>query len=100
VKEDFSDLLSPAAVEGVVAKVAGRAAGRKPRSRDELFELIRAHGSLTLAEVEERVGEGARAMIAELDAEGRLTRVSAGGDSPEKIIASEDKALFEAAYAG
>src|SRR5579862_663885 len=38
-------------------------------------------------------------MIAELDSEGRLTRVSAGADSPEKIIASEDKPLFDAAYA-
>jgi ATP-dependent Lhr-like helicase len=99
-KEDLSDLLSADAVESVVAEVTGRASGRKPRSRDELFELIRAHGSLTVAEVEERVGESARAMITELNAEGRLTRVSAGGDSPEKIIASEDKALFEAAYAG
>ena len=75
-KEDLSELLSADAVESVVAEVTGRAAGRKPRSRDELYELIRAHGSLTLAEVEERVGEGARAMIAELDAEARLARVS------------------------
>ena len=99
-KEDLSELLSADAVESVVAEVTGRAAGRKPRSRDELYELIRAHGALTLAEVEERVGEGARAMIAELDAEARLTRVSVGGDRPEKIIVSEDKALFAAAYAG
>ena len=61
-KEDLSDLLSADAVESVVAEVTGRATGRKPRSRDELFELIRAHGALTLAEVEERAGEGARAM--------------------------------------
>src|SRR5579862_7081794 len=38
-------------------------------------------------------------MIAELESEGRLTRVSAGADSPEQIIASEDKPLFDAAYA-
>ncbi len=75
-KEDLSDLLSADAVESVVAEVTGRAAGRKPRSRDELFELIKAHGSLTLSEIEERVDEGARAMITELDAEGRLARVS------------------------
>jgi ATP-dependent Lhr-like helicase len=96
-KEDLSDLLSAEAVESVVAEVTGRAPGRKPRSRDELFELIRAHGSLTLAEVEDRVGEGARAMIAELDSESRIARLSA--ESPERIIASEDKALCAAAYA-
>jgi ATP-dependent Lhr-like helicase len=99
-KEDLSDLLSADAVESVVAEVTGRAAGRKPRSRDELFELIRAHGSLTLAEVEDRVGEGARAMITELDSEGRIARVSLSGESLERIIVSEDKALFENAYAG
>src|SRR5580692_733458 len=97
-KEDLSDLLSAEAVESVVAEVTGRATGRKPRSRDELYELIKAHGSLTLAEVEERVGEVARAMIAELDAEHRITRVSISPDSVERIIAAEDKEIFAAAY--
>ena len=59
--------------------------------------MIRAHGSLTQAEVEERVGENARAMIAELDAERRIARVSVSGESLERIIASEDEALFAAA---
>lgn len=99
-KEDLSDLLSAEAVDSVVAEVTGRAAGRRPRSRDELYELIRAHGSLTQAEVEERAGEGGRAMIAELDAERRIARVSLGGELLERIIAIEDKALFASAYAG
>ncbi len=97
-KEDLSDLLSADAVESVVAEVTGRAAGRKPRSRDELYELIRAHGSMTLAEVEERAGDGARAMIAELDAEGRIARVALNGESVERIIANEDQPIFDAAY--
>ncbi len=99
-KEDLSDLLSADAVDSVVAEVTGLAAGRRPRSRDELYELIRSHGSLTPAEIDERAGEGARAMLAELDAEGRLSRVSLSGESLERIVASEDKALFAAAYAG
>jgi len=99
-KEDLSDLLSAEAVDAVVAEVTGRTAGRKPRSRDESYELIRAHGSLTLAEVEERVGEGARAMLAELDTEGRIARVSLSGESVERIIVSEDKQIFAAAYDG
>jgi len=98
-KEDLSDLLSAEAVESVVAEVTGRAAARKPRSRDELYELIKAHGSLTYAEVEERLGDTARAMLTELDAEQRIARVSTSADSPERIIAAEDKEIFAAAYA-
>ena len=97
-KEDLSDLLSADAVDSVVAEVTGRAAGRRPRSRDELYELIRAHGSLTQVEVEERVGESARAMLAELEAEARIACISLSGELPERIIASEDTALFAAAY--
>ena len=97
-KEDLSDLLSAEAVESVVAEVSGRAAGRRPRSRDELFELIRAHGSMTQSEVEDRVGESVRTMLTELDAERRIARVTLGGELTERIIASEDQALFAAAY--
>jgi ATP-dependent Lhr-like helicase len=97
-KEDLSDLLSAEAVDSVVAEVTGRAAGRKPRSRDELFELIRSHGSLTYAEIEERLGDAARAMLAELDAEDRIARVSLNADSPERIIVTEDREIFVAAY--
>src|SRR5580658_5212384 len=97
-KEDLSDLLSAEAVESVVAEVSGRAAGRRPRSRDELFELIRAHGSMTQSEVEDRVGESVRTMLTELDAERRIARVTLGGELTERISASEDQALFAAAY--
>ena len=97
-KEDLSELLSAEAVDSVVAEVTGRTAGRKPRSRDELYEMIRTHGSMTQAEVEERIGDGARAMIAELDAEGRIARVIISGESAERIISSEDQAIFAAAY--
>ncbi|MGD0671841.1 MAG: DEAD/DEAH box helicase [Candidatus Binatus sp.] len=97
-KEDLSELLAAEAVESVVAEVTGLAAGRRPRSRDELYELIRAHGSLTQAEIEQRAGAGCRAMIAELDAERRIARVNLSSESPERIIASEDKGIFAAAY--
>jgi len=97
-KEDLSDLLSAEAVDSVVAEVSGRAAGRKPRSRDELFELIRGHGSMTQSEIEERVGEVGRAMLTELDEEGRIARVTQSGELTERIIATEDQPLFVAAY--
>ncbi|HZC45888.1 MAG TPA: helicase-related protein, partial [Candidatus Acidoferrum sp.] len=97
-KEDLSDLLSTEAVDSVVAEVSGRAPGRRPRSRDELFELIRAHGSMTQSEIEERIGEPARAMLKELDAEDRIARITLDGELTGRIIASEDQPLFAAAY--
>jgi ATP-dependent Lhr-like helicase len=99
-KEDLSELLSAEAVDAVVAEVSGRAAGRRPRSRDELYDLIRAHGSLTPAEIEDRVGEGARAMLAELEGEVRISRITLDNELTERIVASEDSAVFDAAYRG
>src|SRR5713226_3621047 len=97
-KEDLSDLLAADAVETVVAEVTGRAAGRRPRSHDELLELIRAHSAMTHAEVEERGGENWRAMLAELSAERRIESINLNSDAPPRIIASDDSAIFAAAY--
>ncbi len=97
-KEDLSELLTAEAVESVAAEVSGRAPGRRPRSRDELVELIRAHGSMRASEVEERVGESWRTMIHELDGENRIAHARLGVDSPERMIVAEDLALFRAAY--
>ncbi len=100
-KEDLSDLLAADAVETVVAEVTGRTPGRKPRSCDELMELIRAHGAMTHSEIEECGGENWRTMLAELDAEDRIAAINLNNLNNEarpRIIASEDRALFSAAY--
>ncbi|MDB5107264.1 MAG: dependent helicase, Lhr family, partial [Candidatus Binatus sp.] len=97
-KEDLSELLARDAVDTVVAEVTGRAVGRRPRGRDELFELIRAHGSMTQTDLEDRLGESWRAMLAELDTEKRVARVRIDDLSQERIIAIEDVAIFKAAY--
>src|SRR5712692_3388132 len=97
-KEDLSDLLAADAVETVVAEVTGRAPGRRPRSRDELMELIRAHGAMTHAEIEERGGENWRTMLTELSAEGRIASVNLSIEAPAQIIAGEDRAIFAAVY--
>ncbi len=99
-KEDLSEMLASDAVDSVVAEVTGRAPGRRPRSRDELYELIRAHGSMTQVDVEERVGENWRAMLSELDREDRISRINFGADTgaAERIILAEDAPLFAAAY--
>ena len=99
-KEDLSDLLANDAVETVVAEVTGRAPGRRPRSRDELIELIRGHGAMTHTELEERGGENWRTMLAELAAEKRISSVIISNETPERIIASEDRAIFAVGYPG
>ncbi|MGO9449872.1 MAG: DEAD/DEAH box helicase [Candidatus Binataceae bacterium] len=96
--EDLSDMLAADAVEGVVAEVTGLTAGRRPRNRDELYELIRTHGAMSMAEVLERMGESGSAVVNELVAEGRIARVERTIGSREVILAREDAGLFAAAY--
>ena len=76
-KEDLSDLLS-ARGGRKRRRRSDRAAPQagRPRSRDELFELIRAHGSMTQARSKSESAKAARAMLTELDAERRIARVS------------------------
>src|SRR5258708_30751910 len=56
-KEDLSDLLASDAVDSVVAEVTGRATGRKPRCRDELYEFAKAQRPLPLDEGQYGCGE-------------------------------------------
>ena len=94
--EDLSAMLAEDAVGAVAAEVTGLALGYRPRNRDELYELIRAHGALSLGEVEARAGEGARAMLEELAREKRIARLIRA--RAEVVIASEDAGIFAAAY--
>lgn len=96
--EDLSEMLAEDAVRAVAAEVTGMSLGYRARNRDELYELIRAHGALNLREVEDRAGEGARAMLEELAREKRIARLVRSG--AEAVIASEDAAIFAAAYPG
>ncbi|HVN63549.1 MAG TPA: hypothetical protein VMT58_02845, partial [Candidatus Binataceae bacterium] len=95
--ENLSMLLPAEAVDAVVRDVTGLASNRRPRTRDELYELIRAHGALTWSEIEERAGEKSRALVAELDAEHRVARVN-DGIGLEWTIAGEDAPMFAVVY--
>ena len=96
--EDLSTMLASEAVESVEAEVSGRAMSRRARDRDELYQLIRAHGALAAVSLQERVGGEAPPMIAALEREGRVLRAHLSSGSAEMLIASEDVALFTAAY--
>jgi ATP-dependent helicase Lhr and Lhr-like helicase len=98
--EDLSALLAADAVERVAAEATGLAPERRPRSRDELYELIRAHGTLDAGAIRLRAGENGAAMLEELEREGRVARIRRAADAPESIVALEDAVLFRAAYPG
>jgi ATP-dependent Lhr-like helicase len=96
--EDLSTMLVVDAVESVEAEVSGRAMARRARDRDELYELIRAHGALPTGMLEERTAGEANAMVSALEREGRVIRARLSPAAPEMLIAAEDAALFTAAY--
>jgi len=98
--EDLSAMLADDAVRAVAAEVTGLALGYRPRNRDELYELIRAHGALSVSAIEERAGEGARAMLEDLAREKRVARLIRAETPAESVIAAEDAGLFAAAYPG
>ncbi|MGH7947901.1 MAG: DNA glycosylase AlkZ-like family protein, partial [Candidatus Binataceae bacterium] len=96
--EDLSEMLAAEAVEAVVAEASGRSVGRRPRSADELYELVRSHGSMSLAEIEDRAGEAGQRLASELSAAGRLVRTQLRSDGVESYVASEDVELLRNAY--
>ncbi|MGH7864081.1 MAG: DNA glycosylase AlkZ-like family protein, partial [Candidatus Binataceae bacterium] len=97
--ENLAEMLATEAVEAVVAEVSGRSVGRRPRSADELYELVRSHGSLSLAEIEDRAAGAGPRLAGELSAAGRLVRTQLRPDGVESYVAIEDIDLFRAAYA-
>jgi ATP-dependent helicase Lhr and Lhr-like helicase len=96
-KEDLSEMLAAEAVESVVAEVSGLATGRSPRNRDELYELIRAHGSLEIAALFERSAE-CRGFLNELESEARIVCARLPEGPREIVLAKEDEGLFVGAY--
>ena len=80
-KEDLSELLSAEAVESVAAEADGTAMNRRARDADELFGSIRSHGALAPAALEDRVRGDWRAMLAALEANGRVIRARLAPDA-------------------
>ncbi|HYB89432.1 MAG TPA: crosslink repair DNA glycosylase YcaQ family protein [Candidatus Binataceae bacterium] len=98
--EDLSAMLAADAVDAVAAEATGLAPGRRARNRDELCELIRAHGALASEAIALRAGEDGAAMVAALEAEGRIARARLRTGAAEVILAAEDIPIFAAAYPG
>lgn len=98
---ELRELLDPVALEEVEDELAGRSAQRRARSGEQLADLLRRVGDLTLAELEERSsdelraaagGGGVAAALAQLAATRQVAAVRIGGQ--ERWIAVEDAARY------
>ncbi|MGH7905143.1 MAG: Lhr family helicase, partial [Candidatus Binataceae bacterium] len=96
--EDLSEMLARDAIAAVEMEVSGRASSRRARNRDELLEIVRAHGVIERDGVAERSSGDSAAIIGELFRENRIVAGRLTPASALSVIASEDFALFAAAY--
>ncbi len=96
--EDLAEMLSADAVVRVSAEVDGTASNSRARNADELYEMIRSHGSLPVGSIANHCAGDVTAMLADLEGNGRVTRLSLSPHAAEVVIAAEDRELFSAAY--
>jgi ATP-dependent helicase Lhr and Lhr-like helicase len=96
--ENLAELLSTEAVEQVTAEIGSLAESARARNVDELYDLIRSHGALSLLAISERCAADAPTLVSSLDSQQRICRGRIGENSPELVIAVEDLPLFMAAY--
>lgn len=95
-QEELRDLLDASAVESVEAELQHRAERARARDADELQEVLRHVGDLTVAEIAERIepagAEHAAQLVQALADEGRAVQVRIGGE--DRWIAADDAGLF------
>src|SRR5208283_4738335 len=96
--EDLSEMLSREAIEGVIAEITSTAPNRRARTPDELCEVIRAHGGLSIDQIAERVRGDCDAMVDELRREGRIVALRPTPIAPELLVTIEDAPLYMSAY--
>ncbi len=96
--ESLDDGLSPEAADEAHADATRLTPRRMARTAEELLLAIMENQDLTLPEALERsVGDGA-AWVAELEGRGSVLRVRVAGE--ERLVAAEERLLWEALAAG
>ncbi|MBI2323618.1 MAG: DEAD/DEAH box helicase [Chloroflexi bacterium] len=83
------ELLEPAAIADVEARLQRTADGRRARDRDEVEDLLIRLGPLTEAELAARTENDAGSLVRTLQSEGRAVAVG------DRWVATEDAALHE-----
>jgi ATP-dependent Lhr-like helicase len=96
--EDLAQMLSRDVIDAVVADVTGLAPGRRARNRDELHELLRAHGSLDEEEIAARASGDSGPLVEQLIGERRLLRMRPDAGANALFVSAEDAPLYASAY--
>ncbi len=95
-QEELRDLLDARAVEAVEDELQHRAERARARDADELQEVLRHVGDLTVAEIAERIEPAglahAEQLVASLAEERRAVQLRIGGE--DRWIATDDAGLF------
>ncbi|MCC6751878.1 MAG: DEAD/DEAH box helicase [Deltaproteobacteria bacterium] len=91
-EEALRDLLDGQAVGEVEEELQRLSSERRARTADELHDLLRQVGDLSLAEVEARTSEDPRPWLEDLRVDGRALALPIGGDA--RFVAVEDAARY------
>ncbi len=87
--EELRELIDPEALADLELDLQCLVDGRRARDADEVHDLLRRLGPLSLPEIDARcVGDDAESLVAELEAVRRAYRVNIAGD--DRIAAAED----------
>ncbi len=99
-QEELRELIDPRALARVEDDLQHRSQMTRATGRDELHDVLRRVGDLTLEEVAERVFEGveAESLLRDLERERRVIRARIGGHTPtgarERYIAADETGLY------
>jgi ATP-dependent Lhr-like helicase len=93
-QEELRELIDPGALARVEGDLQHRSEMTRATGRDDLHDVLRRVGDLTLAEVSARVFAGVdpAALLAELERERRAVRVRVAGE--ERFIAADEAGLY------
>lgn len=94
---DWLVVLDPEVFAEVEAELQGTAPDWRAVDRDQLHDRLRRVGDLSMAEVEARCAGDGRAWARALEREGRVTRLTLGGEP--RLVADLDQALYDLAGA-
>jgi ATP-dependent Lhr-like helicase len=94
--EELRELLDPGVLADVELELQFMADTRRARSADELHDVLRKVGDLTMAEIDVRCDEPSAAWVDDLVRTRRAIEVQLGGES--RWVASEDAARYRDAF--
>ncbi|HEX2782424.1 MAG TPA: helicase-related protein, partial [Ilumatobacteraceae bacterium] len=94
--EELRELLDPGVLADVELELQCVADARRARSADELHDVLRKVGDLTMAEIDVRCEEPSAAWVDDLVRTRRAIEVQLGGES--RLVASEDAARYRDAF--